>query len=355
MTSTTAPVDASTTNRTVRLASRPTGEPSAENFRIADEPLPTPGDGEVLLRTIYLSLDPYMRGRMSDAESYAAPVPVDGVMEGGTVCEVVESRSEALEPGDIVLAYGGWQTYVVAPANQVRRLDPTRAPISTAVGVLGMPGFTAYAGLLEIGKPQAGETVVVAAASGPVGSAVGQIAMVKGARAVGIAGGPEKCAHVKDELGFDAVIDHRDPEFKAKLKEATPDGIDVYFENVGGKVFDAVLPRMNTYGRIPLCGLVSQYNLTRLPDGPNRVPSVMQRILTKSLTVRGFIQNEFVKAHYKQFQADMAQWIADGAVRYREDVVEGLDNAPEAFLGMLRGTNFGKLVIQVGADPTQSA
>ncbi|KAA1420422.1 NADP-dependent oxidoreductase [Mumia zhuanghuii] len=350
MTSTAAP--APTTHLSVLLASRPHGEPTPDNFTLERTAVPEPGPDEVLLRTIYLSLDPYMRGRMSDAESYDAPVPVGGVMTGGTVSEVVASNSDLVAVGDVVLALTGWQEYAVVHAKAVRRLDPTRAPLSTALGVLGMPGFTAYAGLLEIGRPQPTETVVVAAAAGPVGSAVGQIAQIKGARAVGIAGGPEKVAYVKDELGFDVALDHRSPDFVDELAAATPEGIDVYFENVGGAVFDAVLPRMNEFGRIPLCGLISQYNATRLPDGPDRSPALLSRILTRSLTVRGFIQREFVKAHYRQFQDDMAGWIADGRVRYREDVVDGLEKAPEAFLGMLRGTNFGKLVVQVGADPT---
>lgn len=340
-----------TENTRILLDSRPHGEPTSDNFRFETVPVPEPAEGEVLLRTIYLSLDPYMRGRMSDAKSYAAPVEVGAVMEGGTVAEVVESRDPSLQPGDIVLSYLGWQTHGVAPAKQVRKLDPARAPISTAVGVLGMPGFTAYAGLLEIGRPQPGETVVVAAAAGPVGSTVGQIARIKGARAVGIAGGPEKVAWL-EELGFDVALDHRSPTFRDDLKAAVPDGIDVYFENVGGHVWDAVLPRLNTYARVPVCGLVAHYNETELPPGPDRSGRLMTAILTKSLTIRGFIQNEFVSAHYKAFQADAAGWIADGSLRYKEDVVTGIENAPDAFFGLLKGKNFGKLVVQVGDDPT---
>ncbi|WP_367649035.1 NADP-dependent oxidoreductase [Aeromicrobium stalagmiti] len=343
----------STQNTQILLASRPHGEPTAENFEITTSPIPEPGDGEVLLRTIYLSLDPYMRGRMSDAKSYAAPVEVGTVMEGGTVAEVVESRDPSLAVGDIVLSHLGWQAYGVQPARHVRKLDPQRAPVSTAVGVLGMPGFTAYAGLLQIGDPQPGETVVVvAAAAGPVGSTVGQIARIKGARAVGIAGGPDKVAWL-EELGFDVALDHRSPTFKDDLSAAVPDGIDVYFENVGGHVWDAVLPRLNTYARVPVCGLVAGYNDTELPAGPDRSGQLMRHVLTKSLTIRGFIQNEFVKAHYKDFQAEASGWIADGSLRYKEDVVEGLDNAPEAFFGLLKGKNFGKLLIQVSDDPTR--
>lgn len=314
--------------------------------------MPIPGDGEVLLRTIYLSLDPYMRGRMNDAKSYAAPVELGAVMEGGTVAEVIESNDPSLSPGDFVLSYLGWQAYGVQPAAHLRKLDPARAPISTAVGVLGMPGFTAYAGLLEIGKPQAGETVAVAAATGAVGSAVGQIARIKGARTIGIAGGPEKVAYLR-ELGFDAAIDHRSPTFGEELKAASPEGIDVYFENVGGAVWDAIRPRLNTYARVPLCGLVATYNDTALPEGPDRSGALMGAILTKSITVRGFIQTEFVKTHYKAFQEEVSGWINDGTFAYREDIVDGLDQAPEAFFGLLKGKNFGKLLVRVGPDPTR--
>ncbi|MCL2534260.1 MAG: NADP-dependent oxidoreductase, partial [Nocardiaceae bacterium] len=296
------------------------------------------------------SLDPYMRGRMSAAESYAAPVEVGDVMVGATVSQVVQSRSPRIAAGSYVLAYSGWQTHAVVDGNAVRVLDPSRAPLSTALGVLGMPGFTAYSGLLKIGQPKAGETVVVAAAAGPVGSTVGQVARIRGARAVGIAGGPDKCAYLRDELGFDAAIDHRATDFADRLKAAVPDGIDVYFENVGGPVTDAVLPLLNLYARIPLCGLVSQYNVASAPEGPDRLPEFMRLVLTKSLTIRGFIQSEFVREMYADFERDASRWIAEGRLKYREDVVHGLDNAPEAFLGMLHGKNFGKLVVRVGPD-----
>lgn len=335
-------------NTRVVLASRPVGEPKPSDFRVERVPLSAPADGQLLLETLFLSLDPYMRGRMSDAESYADPVEVGAVMVGGTVCRVLTSRAPGFEPGDVVLAFCGWQTHAVADAAHVRRLDPRAAPVQTALGVLGMPGFTAYAGLLQIGRPAPGETVVVAAATGPVGSAVGQIARVKGARAVGIAGGPEKVAYLR-ELGFDAAIDHRAPDFADRLAAACPDGIDVYFENVGGAVWDAVLPLLNTYARVPVCGLVAQYNATSAPAGPDRSPALMSRILTKSLTVRGFIQAEFVKDQYVHFLAHMAEWVRDGHVRYREDVVDGLENAPAAFIGMLTGANFGKLLIRVAS------
>jgi len=309
--------------------------------------VPAITDGQVLLKILYLSLDPYMRGRISAAKSYAAPTEIGQGMEGGTVAEVLESRDPAFKPGDTVLSHSGWQSHAVANGAQLRQLDPKSAPVTTALGVLGMPGFTAYAGLLTIGQPKPGETVVVAAASGPVGSAVGQIARIKGARAVGIAGGPEKCAFVRDTFGFDAVIDHRDPDMAAKLAAACPDGIDVYFENVGGRVWDAVFPLLNTFARIPVCGLVAQYNASGEFPGPDRLPVMMRQVLTKSLTIRGFIQREFVATQGAAFREEMPRWIAEGAVKYKEDIVEGLENAPEAFIGLLEGKNFGKLIVKL--------
>ena len=335
------------TNHRIRLNSRPVGAPTAENFLQDEVPVESPGEGQVLLRTLYLSLDPYMRGRMSDAKSYAKPVELGEVMVGATVSEVVESQSSDFEPGDIVLGYGGWQEYSIEPASQLRRIDPEIAPISTALGVLGMPGFTAYAGLLEIGMPKPGETVAVAAATGPVGSVVGQIAKIVGATSVGIAGGPAKVNHLK-ELGFDIVLDHRSPNFKEELAEAVPQGIDVYFENVGGKVLEAVVPLLNPFARVPVCGLVSSYNLTELPPGPDRTGLLMGAILRKSLTFRGFIQSEFVDRLGEQFLHDMSTWIQEGRIRYREDIRSGLDRAPEYFNELLTGGNFGKMVVAVG-------
>ncbi len=341
-----------TTSRQVRLARRPEGEPDDDTFTFEDHELPALRDGQVLLRVVYLSLDPYMRGRLSDAPSYAAPVEVGDVIVGGTVCVVEETRDPSYEVGDVVLSYSGWQTHAIAEARHLRKLDPSAAPISTALGVLGMPGFTAYAGLLEIGRPQPGETVVVAAATGPVGSAVGQIAKVKGARAVGIAGGEKKRQALLDEFGFDVALDHRSPTFAEDLAQAVPDGVDVYFENVGGPVAREVFRHVNLYARVPVCGLVADYNATRAPQERDRLPGFMRLVLTKSLTVRGFIQGEFVKSHTRDFVRDMSGWVADGSVRYREDVVEGLDNAPEAFRGLLSGANFGKLLVRVSPDPT---
>jgi hypothetical protein len=330
------------------LASRPVGEPNSSNFRIEDFAVPTPGAGQVLLRTIWLSLDPYMRGRMNEGPSYAAPVPIGGVMEGGTVSEVIASNNADFARGDIVLSRAGWQTHALSDGKGLTRIDPTIAPISTALGVLGMPGMTAYTGLLEIGKPQAGETVVVAAASGAVGSAVGQIAKIKGARAVGIAGGKEKCDYVKRELGFDDCLDHRDPNLAAKLKEACPKGIDVYFENVGGAVFEAVFPLLNTFARIPVCGLIAQYNDTEAKV-PKWASSMMRSVLTKRMTIRGFIVSDFAARH-ADFLRDMSQWLREGKVKHREFVTEGLDSAPGAFMGLLKGANFGKQLVRVGPD-----
>ncbi|MET0837888.1 MAG: NADP-dependent oxidoreductase, partial [Marmoricola sp.] len=301
-----------TTSRQVLLARRPEGEPTDDTFSFEEHELPDLEDGQLLLRVVYLSLDPYMRGRLSDAPSYADPVEVGGLIVGGTVCVVEKSRDPSYEVGDVVLSYSGWQTHAVADARHVRKLDPSQAPISTALGVLGMPGLTAYAGLLEIGKPQAGETVVVAAATGPVGSAVGQIAKVKGARAVGIAGGEKKRQALLDEFGFDVALDHRSPTFADDLAAAVPDGIDVYFENVGGAVTREVLRHVNLYARIPVCGLVADYNASSAPEGRDRLPGFMRLVLTKSLTVRGFIQTEFQKSHTRDFVRDMSSWVADG-------------------------------------------
>ncbi len=334
-------------NQQILLASRPTGMPTPENFRIVHTPAPEPASGQLLLEILYLSLDPYMRGRMDDAKSYAKPVDIGAVMEGGTVARVVTSKHPDYAPGDIVLSHSGWQRYALSNGENLRKLDPALAPISTALGVLGMPGFTAWVGLLQIGQAKPGETVVVAAASGAVGSAVGQIARIKGARAVGIAGGAEKCAFVRDELGFDAVIDHRAPDFAQQLAAACPDGIDVYFENVGGKVWDAVFPLLNDFARVPVCGLISQYNaLPPAEPGPDKLALVMRDVLKKSLTIRGFIQRHFLELR-PDFLREAAQWIEDGRLRYREDIVDGLEQAPAAFIDLLQGRNFGKLIIRV--------
>lgn len=341
----------STAVRTTRivLASRPDGAPTLDNFRTEVVDLPPLGHGDVLVRTVYLSLDPYMRGRMSTAKSYAPPVELGEVMVGGTVGQIVESRHRDFAVGEYVVAGAGWQSHAVLDATTVRKLDPDAAPLSTALGVLGMPGFTAYAGMREIGKPQSGETVVVAAATGPVGSAVGQIAKLKGARAVGIAGGPDKCRALIEDFGFDAAIDHRDPDFAEHLAAAAPRGIDVYFENVGGKVADAVLPLLNRYARVPVCGLIAQYNGVDT-EHHDRLPGFFTQILVKSLTVRGFIQSEFAATLTADFLRDASQWVRSGKLKYREDIVDGLENAPSAFLGLLEGKNFGKLIVRVAPE-----
>jgi NADPH-dependent curcumin reductase CurA len=290
-----------------------------------------------------------MRGRMSATKSYAKPVEIGEVMEGGTVGEVVVSNHPDYTPGDFVLSHSGWQEYAIADGDGVRKLDPNLAPLSTALGVLGMPGMTAYTGLLNIGQPKPGETVVVAAAAGPVGSLVGQIAKIKGCHVVGIAGGPEKCAYLLNELGFDAAIDHRTPDMPRRLAEACPNGIDVYFENVGGEVWNAVFPLLNDFARIPVCGLVAHYNDTTLPPGPDQTPLLMRAILSKRLTLRGFIVRDFA-SQADEFRREVGTWLREGRIKYREDVVEGLESAPEAFIGMLKGRNFGKMLVRVGRD-----
>jgi NADPH-dependent curcumin reductase CurA len=336
-------------SRRIVLARRPVGAPQPDDFRMEGGPVPPCPPGGVLLRTLWLSLDPYMRGRMSDAPSYSPPVGIGEVMVGGTVSEVLESRVDGFRPGDLVEGRTGWQEHAaVDPAAHpggLRLLPPGPNPPSTALGILGMPGMTAYCGMLNIGQPKPGETVVVAAAAGPVGSLVGQIARMHGARAVGIAGGPDKCAHVLG-LGFDACLDHHAPDLPGRLAVACPDGVDVYFENVGGAVWDAVLPRLNPFARVPVCGLVSLYNATELPPGPDRQALLMRAVLTKRLLLRGFIVSDFA-AQREDFLQTVGGWLAEGRVRHREDVVDGLESAPGAFIGMLRGANFGKLLVRV--------
>ena len=337
-------------NRQIILVKRPSGKPQPDDFSLVDASVPVPEEGQVLCKTIYLSLDPYMRGRMNDSKSYADPVKINEVMTGGTVGQVLKSLSTNFQQGDIVYGYGGWQDYWASEGKALRKIDPELAPISTATGVLGMPGVTAYTGFLNIGQPKKGETVVVAAASGAVGSVVGQIALIKGARAVGIAGSEEKCKFVTEEFGFDACVNHNSPDFAEALKNACPDGIDVYFENVSGKVFETVMPLLNDFARIPVCGLIALYNATELPPGPNLTPLLMRDILVKRLTFRGFIVWDFA-AQEKEALTELAKWIKEGKLHYREDIVDGLENAPEAFMGLLEGKNFGKLVVQVSDHP----
>lgn len=336
-----------TTNRQIKLASRPTGEPKPENFDMATSDIPAPKDDEMLLRTVYLSLDPYMRGRMSDAKSYADPLEVGDVMMGATVAQVVESNIDNFAAGDLVVSNSGWQDYSVSNGEGVVKLDKDMANPSYGLGVLGMPGFTGYMGLTDIGKPQKGETLVVAAATGPVGATVGQVGNQYGLRTVGIAGGADKCEFAVRELGFDVCIDHKADDFAEQLKNACPDGIDIYYENVGGKVFDAVMPLLNAHARIPVCGLVSQYNATDLPEGKDRLGMLMGLILRQRLTVKGFIIFEEYGDHFPEFLETMGQWVESGAVKTKEHITDGLNNAPDAFVKMLNGENFGKTVIKV--------
>lgn len=337
-----------TTNRRHILAERPEGAPTDSTLTLETEDVPSPQDGEMLLRTEFLSLDPYMRGRMSDAPSYAPPVKIGEVMVGSTVAQVEISKHDGFKKGEWVLSSNGWQDYAVSNGEGVTSLGNDPEHPSWALGVTGMPGFTAWAGLTRIGKPKAGETLVVAAATGPVGATVGQIGKIHGCQVIGIAGGDEKCEYALKTLGLDACLDHHSADFSQELVAATPEGIDVYFESVGGKVFDAVLPQLNTGARVPVCGLVSQYNATELPEGPDRLGFLMGQILRKRITMRGFIIFEDFGSLYPEFAAEMSGWLKAGKIHYREDIVDGLEQAPATFIGMLNGNNFGKCVIRVG-------
>jgi NADPH-dependent curcumin reductase CurA len=335
-------------NRRVVLKSRPPAEPTPGNFEIVEAPVPRPADGEILCRTIWLSLDPYMRGRMRDVRSYAAPVEIGGVMVGGTVSEVIESRHPDFKAGDFVLGYGGWQTHHVAAGGGrpgpfgPLKLDPSAAPISTALGVLGMPGMTAYVGLLDIGQPKAGETVVVSAAAGAVGSAVGQIAKLNGARVVGVAGSPDKCNHVVKELGFDACVSYRTADLVGALRAQCPRGIDVYFDNVGGDILDTVLTRINRKARIVICGAISQYNNTGAVAGPKNYLS----LLVNRARMEGMVVFDYAD-RFPVAVAELASYLKDGRIKSREDVVQGLETFPEALIKLFTGGNFGKLVLQL--------
>ena len=333
-------------NRRIVLAAHPHGVPAPTDFRLEETPVPVPRDGQVLLRTEWLSLDPYMRNLMEPVgPGYADPVPLGATMVGGTVSRVVESRHPRFTAGDRVVAAAGWQDYALSDGSGLMPAgDPARP--SLALGTLGMPGFTAYVGLLDIGAPTPGETVVVAAATGAVGSVVGQIAKIKGARVVGIAGGPDKCRYAVEALGFDACVDHRDPRFAELLAAACPDGIDVYFENVGGAVFDAVQPLLNVNARVPVCGFISHYN-GGVSAGPDRLAKWMGTLLSKRIRMQGFIILDHYGTRFDAFRDDMAGWLAAGKIKVKEDVVEGLENAPAAFIGLLQGRNFGKLVVRV--------
>lgn len=337
---------AQSNNQRIVLASRPVGKPTSDNFRVENVAIPNVGDGQMLLKTKFLSLDPYMRGRMNAGKSYAAPVALNAVMVGGTVSEVIESRNSKFSPGDWVTSYSGWQSHEVSSGRGIMKLDPRITNPSHALGVLGMPGLTAYVGLMDIGEPKAGETVVLAASTGAVGSVVGQLAKSRGCRVVGIAGAKEKCEYAVKELGYDACISHYDDDMAEQLKVLCPNGIDVYFENVGGSSWEAVMPLLNNMARIPLCGLIANYNATSLPPGPDRMSQLQGLILTKSIRMQGFIAGNYFH-RIPEVVGEIGPMLASGQMKYKEHVVEGLENAPEAFFGLFRGANFGKLVVKV--------
>jgi NADPH-dependent curcumin reductase len=337
---------ATAVNRRIVLARRPQGAPTAADFRLEELPRPAPGPGQVLLRTRYLSLDPYMRGRMNAGPSYAPPVAVDAPMTGQTVSVVEASDNPTFLPGELVLANVGWQDYGLSDGRDLVKIDPAIPKVSYALGVLGMPGLTAYVGFLDIGQPRPGETLVVAAATGAVGSVVGQIGKIRGLRVVGVAGGREKCEYARATLGFDECLDHREAELPQRLAAACPKGIDIYFESVGGAVLAAVVPLLNVGARIPLCGLIAWYNLEKLPQGVDRTPQLLTVVLRQRVKIQGFIIFDHY-ARMRAFQQDMSGWLRDGRVRYREDVIEGLENAPRGLIGLLQGENFGKRVVHV--------
>ena len=333
----------SSVNRKFTLAARPVGYPKPSDFELVTEQIPTPDDGEVLVRTNYLSVDPYMRGRMNDRASYAPNVQIGEAMVGSVVGEVVASKNPDFQVGDIATGGLGWQEYGVSDGDNLRKVDPTLAPISTALGILGMPGLTAYFGLLEICDPQPGETVFVSAAAGAVGSLVGQIAKIKGCRAVGSAGSDEKVDYVVDELGFDAAFNYKTVKnYGAKLAEQCPEGIDAYFDNVGGAITDAVFPLINVKARVSICGQISQYNL----ENPEQGPRFLWHLIVKRAKIEGFLVFEFADKHDDGLR-QMAEWIQAGKLKYREEITEGFENAPAAFIGMLKGSNIGKQLVKV--------
>jgi len=333
------------TQRSVVLKRRPTGEPAPEHFEIIENAVPKPGAGQVLTRTIWLSIDPYMRGRLKDVQSYSPPVQIGEVMTGETIGEVIASADPGFVAGDIVRGSRGWQSHSISPAANLMKLDRHAAPLSAHLGVLGMPGTTAYSGMKDIGQPKAGETVVISAASGAVGSVAGQIAKRAGARVVGVAGGPDKCLWVQESLGFDACIDHRVGNLDAALRDECPNGIDVYFENVGGALQHAVFAQLNPFARVVMCGMVAQYNETDMPPGPN-----LGFVVGKRVRIEGLIVSDKPE-RFAEWRALASPWVKEGSLHYRETVLPGLENAPEALAGLLRGDNFGKMLVKVGADP----
>jgi len=339
-------------NRQWLLKDRPAAMPNADDFELAETPVPEPGPGEFVMRASVLSVDPYMRGRMRDVKSYVPPVGIGEVMTGASVGAVIASKHDTFKEGDIVEGRFGWQDYALSDGKDAgaRKVDPSLAPISTALGVLGMPGMTAYFGLLEVGQPKEGETVVVSAASGAVGGLVGQIAKIKGCRVVGIAGGPDKCAYLTDELGLDAAIDHRAAgdakAMTAALGGACPNGIDVYFDNVGGMTLDAVLNRINLHARIAICGMISEYNQTE----PELAPRPTRALLVQRARMQGLIVFDWIK-RYPEGMVQMAAWIKEGKLKYREDILEGIEAMPEAMLRLFSGKNFGKQLVRAAPDP----
>ena len=341
----------SVTSTQIELAARPVGDPKHGDFKIVKVDLPEIKEGEMLCRIIYQSLDPYMRGRMDDAKSYAVPVAIGSVMESGCVAEVMESKNARFQAGDIVNGRFGWRTHIISDGAGVRKVNKDIAPISTSIGILGMPGMTAYVGLLDIGEPKEGETVVVSAASGAVGAVVGQIAKIKGCRVIGVAGSKEKCEYVRDELGFDECISHYNEDLPMQLSDVCPNGVDVYFENVGGKVFEAVLPLLNSFARIPLCGLISRYSHVGEFPGPNLLPTLTRSILTNRLKIQGYIITERW-SRFPEFEKDVGARIDSGQLKYKEDFMDGIEQAPEAFMRLIKGKNFGKLIVRTSEDPT---
>ena len=332
-----------TMNRQITLAARPVGMPKESDFRIVESPLPHPGRGEVLVQSLYLSVDPYMRGRLTGVTTYARGLDLGEVIVGGVVGRVLESKDPRCAPGDIVEGMLGWQEYAAAPAKSLRRIDPAAGPISSALYVLGMPGLTAYFGLLEICRPQPGETVVVSGAAGAVGSLVGQIARIKRCRAIGIAGTDEKVRFLVDELGFDSAFNYREtPDYAAQLKELCPNGIDVYFDNVGGPITDAVMQRIASHARVAVCGQISQYNSTEPQIGPRW----LSQLVIRQARVEGFLVTQFAD-RYEAGLHQLSTWLKEGRLRYREDIVDGLENAPQAFIRMLEGKNIGKQLVKV--------
>lgn len=338
-----------TLNRRILLAAHPKGLPTLQDFQLETQPIPEPVDGQVLLRTLHLSLDPYMRNLMDEVgPGYAPPVPLGEPMVGGTVSRIVASRNPRFREGQIVLASAGWQDYALSDGSDLQRLDDVAQP-SLALGGLGMPGFTAYVGLLDIGQPRPGDTVVVAAATGAVGAVVGQLAKLKGARVVGIAGGADKCRYAVEELGFDVCLDRRQGQLQERLSVACADGIDVYFENVGGEVLDAVLPLLNLGARVPICGFIAHYNASSPSSHEDLRPQLLATVLQKRVRMQGFIILDHYADRFEEFRRDMGRWLDTGRVKLREDRVDGLEQAPAAFIGLLEGKNFGKLIVDVAS------